>query len=145
MILQRHNIRDCTYQEGLECIRKNKDSPEIIEKQMLQYKSESFPEHYGLSENSVLLRKNNDENIIKLMELWWNEVNNKSKKDQLSLQYAIWKNSFDIKYYPIPVFYRKKSKEKYKNYNFIICGHKLRNKSFIKRYLYIVRNYIQSL
>jgi hypothetical protein len=142
MILQRHNIRDCTYQEGLECIGKNKDSHNIIEKQILQYKSESFSEHYGLSENSVLLRKHNDENIIKLMELWWNEVNNKSKRDQLSLQYAIWKNDFDIKYYPIPVFHRNKSKEKYENYSFIIYGHKLRNKSFVKRYLYIIRNYI---
>ena len=47
-------------------------------------------------QSNVLLRKHNDEGCIKLMNKWWDEIKNGSHRDQLSFNYASWKNP-DVK------------------------------------------------
>jgi len=42
--------------------------------------------------NSIIFRKHNSDNIIKLMNDWWEELNTQTKRDQLSLAYVLWKN-----------------------------------------------------
>ena len=59
------------------------------------YKSLGFPEHYGLYEANVIIRKHNNKSVIDLMEYWWSEILNNSHRDQLSLNYVIWKYDFD--------------------------------------------------
>ncbi len=48
--------------------------------------------NFGLGENNILFRKHNSDNIIKLMNDWWEELNTQTKRDQLSLAYVLWKN-----------------------------------------------------
>ena len=43
-----------------------------------------FPEHYGLSENNILIRNHKNPNLIKFMKKWWKIVKKGSKRDQLS-------------------------------------------------------------
>ena len=63
---------------------------------MKRYREEGFPENYGLLQSNIMLRRHNDEACIKLMEKWFDELKNGSHRDQLSFNYALWKNE-DVK------------------------------------------------
>ena len=86
-----HPHRNCVYDEVKKCISLCKDNKETMEKQVVQYKEEGFPKSYGLLETGILIRKHNDENIIRFNELWWDEINKGSRRDQLSIMYVLWK------------------------------------------------------
>lgn len=65
-----------------------------IQRQMQRYAKEGFPRLFGFTENGILIREHNNENCIRIMDTWWDEVLNYSRRDQLSFMYAIWKNGF---------------------------------------------------
>ncbi len=49
----------------------------------------------GLTATGIIFRKNNDQQLIKVMEDWWEEIQNNSRRDQLSFCYVCWKNHFE--------------------------------------------------
>lgn len=90
-----HRHRDCVYDEALVCI--DRGFPEdVIRAQMRRYRDEGFPAHYGLFENGVLVRRHRQEEVISVMEDWWDEIERGSVRDQLSLPYVLWKRDFHI-------------------------------------------------
>ena len=78
-------------------------------------KNDGFPEHYGLSENNILIRNHKDPITIKFMEKWWKMINKGSKRDQLSFMYISWKYNFK---------------------NFVLIERKL-----LRKYFKIIRNH----
>jgi hypothetical protein len=86
-----HPKRNCIYDEAMACIKQNKDDHSVISKQVQQYEREGFPRNFGLLQSMILFRKHNQENIREFQELWWNEVLSRSKRDQLSFNYIMWK------------------------------------------------------
>lgn len=95
-----HAKRDCIYQAAANCIDKQKDKPALITKQMNHYQSLGYPPNNGLVSSGVLVRSHHDPNIINLMGDWWDEIQQFSRRDQLSFNYICWKNNYA--YYPIP-------------------------------------------
>ena len=93
--LSKHFRRNCSYQEAKVIIQSKKENFEIVNSQMRDYKEEGFPEEFGLTENNLLFRRHNDMQVIECMELWWKEFSHKSKRDQLSLMYVLWKSNLD--------------------------------------------------
>jgi hypothetical protein len=53
-----------------------------------------MPENYGLSENSIIIRRHNKLEVQNIMNKWWKEIVSHSHRDQLSLSYVCWKNKF---------------------------------------------------
>ena len=51
---------------------------------------DGFPRGEGLSENNFLVRRHN-EKTAELNELWWELVQETTRRDQVSFQYCIWK------------------------------------------------------
>ena len=49
-----------------------------------RYSKEKFPDNNGLIEGCLIIRKHNEKDCIKVMNLWFNEINNYSYRDQLS-------------------------------------------------------------
>lgn len=91
----KHSKRECLYQESAICIARNKSNLYDTFDQIEDYIQEDFPKNFGLSENTVLLRRHNKEEVIELMEsVWDNLVHWKTRRDQLSLAYCIWKLKF---------------------------------------------------
>lgn len=88
-----HPGNDCIYQEGKDIIALGKSSANEVKKQLNNYKNEGFPEHYGLFETNVLVRKHNDERCICIDHSWWNEMDKYTLRDQLSLTYVLWKEN----------------------------------------------------
>lgn len=95
-----HAGRDCAYMEGSAVELLKKSDPVTINQQLDRYRAEGFPEHFGLFQNSILVRNHRCDKCIALMELWWDEYTKNNTRDQLSLPYVMWKNnikSSDIK------------------------------------------------
>ena len=91
-----HPLRDCIYDEGVECIAREKDSEPIIVQQLERYREAGFGEGEGLWETNVLVCRHNDPACIALMTSWWREVECGSKRDQLSLPFVSQKHSARI-------------------------------------------------
>lgn len=92
MGIPKHFARDCVYEEAKECVILGKTKYDETKKQMNSYEKEGFPKNFGLGENNILFRKQNNKKVMKLMNDWWNELNTQTKRDQLSLAYVLWKN-----------------------------------------------------
>lgn len=99
-----HPHRNCIYKEEATVVKIKKDKQEITGKQVEEYRKEGFPENYGLTQNCIIFRYHKHKECIKLMEFWWNEVKNKSHRDQLSLFYSKWKTNTQIKCLPKVIF-----------------------------------------
>ena len=100
--IQKHPQRDCIYDEAKAVVTGMKDIPENVNPQIEFYRSEEFPEHYGLSETNVIYRRHNTRSCIKLMSKWWEMIERFSHRDQLSLSYALWKLDYK-KFFYLPV------------------------------------------
>lgn len=87
-----HPSRNCLFQEYYAILAFGKDTEENMLPQINRYKAEGFPENYGLLQSRILFRFHNNEDCIRLMETWFNEIKNGSHRDQLSFNYAAWKN-----------------------------------------------------
>jgi hypothetical protein len=94
MLCFRHPTRDCAYAEAEAIAKIGKEDPGTMRRQMETYRSEGFPEGYGLIETNVLIRRHNDPLVVRLMEAWWHEIQSHSRRDQLSLGYLLWKHDF---------------------------------------------------
>ena len=92
----KHPQRDCIYAEANAVVKMGKDKSDITRPQMERYRKEGFPERYGLLQSNIMLRKHNKLDCIKLMENWFKELKDGSHRDQLSFNYASWKN-IDVK------------------------------------------------
>lgn len=110
LYVNKHPSRDCIYREQLAVIRLKKDTFENTSEQINRYRDEGFPEHYGLAETNILLRKHNDKRCVSLMEAWANEIRQGSHRDQLSFNYCVWKCNLqsvieylDEKYYNLHI------------------------------------------
>lgn len=91
----KHPSNDCVTQELQLCIHLGKDDRDKMASQVHEYINEGFPIHYGQVETGVIVRKNTAK-VQRFNELWWDEVREKSVRDQLSVMYAVWKSGVEI-------------------------------------------------
>jgi hypothetical protein len=97
-----HPVRNTIFEEFLEVLNSKKETNESVIRVKNRYIKENFPDNLGLTENCIIIRRHNKNNIIKLMEFWLKEIKNYSYRDQLSLSYAIWKLNMTFKIYYLP-------------------------------------------
>lgn len=88
----KHPERNCIYQEAVACGVRKADSVSKIYTQVTDYFNEGMPYDFGLFECTILIRDNSNPICQKIMLDWWNEVFNRSYRDQLSFTYCLWKN-----------------------------------------------------
>ncbi len=86
-----HQHRSSIFEELEACILRKKDEPAIMKKQVERYKIDGFSGDV-LAENGILMFNNRNKKLPLIVETWWNEINNCSKRDQLSFGYSLYKN-----------------------------------------------------
>lgn len=87
-----HPLRNCVYQEFKACQELNKDESVVLDEQLEFYKEQGLPQKLGLIETNLLFRKHNFEQLIEFQKIWWQILNRYSKRDQLSIMYALWRS-----------------------------------------------------
>jgi hypothetical protein len=110
--LCRHPERACVYQELEMCLRLALDDAETMRRQVERYREEGYPAHHGLFETTAILRSHSPLSR-EFNERCWREINYGSVRDQLCVNYVLWKmqltptimpgqriNSLYFKFYP---------------------------------------------
>lgn len=82
-----HHSRDCIYDEADEVRKLNFDDNYSITAHLNYIRSFSYPQHAGLNETGVLLRRYSDE-VVRFNEAWWALLSAFSKRDQLSCNFV---------------------------------------------------------
>lgn len=85
-----HNQRNCIYDEAEACIQWKLDDERTIREQMERYRADGYLAKNGLHAAFLIVRRNTKK-MRKLATLWWQEVKRGSHRDQLSLDYCLWK------------------------------------------------------
>ena len=98
IITSPHQERDCLYGEAKVCMDLDLDNPAIIEKQVKQYKKEGYPEHAGLAETKIVIRKNTPQ-VEQFNKEWFYQLFTGSKRDQISFNYVAWKVGIEVYYF----------------------------------------------
>lgn len=88
MALFAHGVRDCIYDEAMECAKLKLDDPEIIIEQAKYYEDHEYAKHKGLLQGGFIVRRNNTRTQA-FNEAWWADYCRFSRRDQLSLMPAI--------------------------------------------------------
>jgi hypothetical protein len=83
---------DCVYDEADGCKQRLTDDPERIDEHMRRYRAAGYPARQGLYMSGILARWHNRATVRAMGESWWQEYVQGSRRDQLSLSYAIWKS-----------------------------------------------------
>jgi hypothetical protein len=94
--IPKHPDRICVYDEANAVINLGKDNVDIVNSQIMEYMGKNYPENNGMVQSGIMIRKHNDKRCIAISNLWWNEVRQFSKRDQLSFNYSIWKKNVTI-------------------------------------------------
>jgi len=97
----KHPVRDCLYDEVKHCliVPRAKLYANKLRRQAAAYEKVGMPRHWGLAETRCVIRVNT-EKTHELGELWWNEIQHHSPRDQVSLPYVCWR--IGIKWNEIP-------------------------------------------
>jgi len=95
----RHPRRQCIYSEFASCIAEKKGDPKKIIQQCHDYAREDMPFDFGLSDNKIILRNNDDETVKSIMYGWWDDVIKYSGRDQTCLPYILFKNGLHYSFF----------------------------------------------
>jgi GT2 family glycosyltransferase len=90
----RHPLRSSPYEEMKECIKKNKDDVDAITSQRDQYVNESYSTD-RLIESNLLFFNLNSKAVEEFFEIWWNQIDKYSRRDQFSINYSLDKAGID--------------------------------------------------
>lgn len=124
-----HPQRNCIYDEAHILIDTKKDISSRVERQLEIYKKEAYPKKNGLIETNFLVIDLNSPNTDKVLNEWWTMIDKFSHRDQLSLNYALWKNKADWH----PLMDEKLSLRS--NFDFAYFGHGI-NSGYPKDYCF---------
>jgi len=86
-----HPIRKTVYEEYLACVKRSKDDKDVMLRQLEKYRKEGF-DGSGLIESGFMLFDLRQKPISLFLDTWWDEIQQSSKRDQLSLPYALSKH-----------------------------------------------------
>ncbi len=90
--MHKHHARDCAYQERIACKYYKRGNQEKINELMNTFRSEGFPERFGLCEATVIVYDLKNPLVKKISHKWWEiYYKNETKRDQIIFPYVIWK------------------------------------------------------
>ena len=91
-----HPLRQCFYEEADACKQLNKDNAKLIDHQVKAYREAGLKKGEGLYETNFMVVGLKDSMIKKLFSLWWKQIIDFSKRDQLGLAGAMLKMKIDL-------------------------------------------------
>ena len=89
-----HPSRESIYEEITVCISKEKDETDIMKEQIEKYNGKCFS-HHDLIESNFMIFDLRDKKLSGFLDSWWREIDCHSRRDQLSLNYALSETGLD--------------------------------------------------
>ena len=91
----RHPKRECIYEEAFAVVEARKDLSGRVAKQVEFYRRAGYPINAGLIETNLLIMDLRNPNLRRVMNDWWAQIEEFSHRDQLSINYVLWKNRLE--------------------------------------------------
>lgn len=92
----RHFDRDNVWDEVEACIERGKDDPALLRAQVARYRAAGFPDKHPFAETCIVASRPADPRARAVFATWWEELAAGSRRDQISLPFALWKNGADF-------------------------------------------------
>lgn len=89
-----HFSRNTLSQEADAILYYKKADAVAVRAQVKAYYDRGYDDSFQLVDTACLIRSGRDERLKKTMEDWWQELVNRTARDQLSFVYACWKNGY---------------------------------------------------
>lgn len=83
IVTSKHRVFPTIEKELNACLQMKKDEPDIMKSQVKEY---TFNNPYTHCQNGIMVKYGDVSNA---MSIWWEEVRNKSKRDQLSFEWSM--------------------------------------------------------
>ena len=94
----KHPNNDCIFEEMNRCIKQGRGNAGKLRQQYEDYKASGMPEHFGMSDNKIILRMRCKE-VQLLMEEWYRHVCDYSGRDQVCLSYVLWQHGLNYHFF----------------------------------------------
>jgi glycosyltransferase involved in cell wall biosynthesis len=91
----KHHIRSSILDEAEICKAICKDDPDVIDRQMEFYRSDNYQFNNGLVESGLMIRTNAPQ-VTEFCNLWYEQVDKFSIRDQLSFNYVLYKYPIEL-------------------------------------------------
>lgn len=95
----RHSLRQCAYEEMFEILCCGFEHEDVTLKWGQVLRKEKYPRNNGLCETGVFFRKHSVAAVQTFDKLWWDIIERYSRRDQYSVNYALWKCGLGWTYY----------------------------------------------
>ena len=92
----RHTTEKCIYREAKKCILAKKASKSEIEKHVKFLNKEKMPVNYGMAYCGFIVREHRNKICQEIMDEWWKQYSQYSKRDQISFPYILFKKGIAI-------------------------------------------------
>jgi len=92
----RHFDRDNIRDEAEACIARGKDDPALLRAQFARYRAAGLPEKHPFAETTIVALRPGDPRVRAVFATWWEELAAGSRRDQISLPFALWKHGADF-------------------------------------------------
>jgi GT2 family glycosyltransferase/glycosyltransferase involved in cell wall biosynthesis len=112
-----HPHRNCLYAEAESVVQANKDGKDLVGVQIDRYKKEKYPYNNSLIETNLMVINIKHEKSKEIFNQWWHQIDTGSHRDQLSINYVLWKTGATWK----PLFNEKISLRD--SFDFAYLGH----------------------
>jgi len=94
--MHKHPANNDLYEEIESCLMAKKISQTEAEEMREKLIREGFPHNYGMFECNIILRDGHNTHCSDVMELWWKELLNGPKRDQLHFTYSLFKLGYQV-------------------------------------------------
>lgn len=96
---RKHPDRETPYEEIEKCQELLKDDFSLMSKQLKKYKESGYQPISPLFETNVILRKIKNKSVERFNKIWWEELSSGSRRDQLSVNYAVDKSGVSFNFF----------------------------------------------
>ncbi len=91
-----HESRNCVYDEMDKVAAVGKETKECINRHRAYMQSTGMPIGYGLLQCSVIVREHHNPVCLSLMNEWWKEFSEYSRRDQISLPHVLYRKKISV-------------------------------------------------
>ena len=84
-----HRERRSVAEEVAECIRTARDDADVLAAQLGRYEAQGYVQRSDLMETNVMIFRHRRPAVARFLKLWWREIENGSRRDQVSVNYSI--------------------------------------------------------
>ena len=105
MICFPHHESKDLLEEAANIIDNNRGSQDELVAQIHRYQTEGYVGKGFIIESGCLVREHHDKSVNRVMDDWWNELcKYEHGRDQMSFDYACWKNGYEYDICDLPVY-----------------------------------------